>query len=92
MDLLSLLLLSAVFLFSVSVVGVIFLAWSESKFAEKHTIKKRLYYISAGGKHGQEKLKKYRERVLTRLEKTKLFKAVKASKLYNVYRLFRPGA
>ncbi|MEZ4483957.1 MAG: type II secretion system F family protein [Syntrophotaleaceae bacterium] len=47
-----------------SLVGVIFLAWSESKFAEKHAIKKRLYYISAGGKHGQEKLRKYRERVL----------------------------
>ncbi len=64
MDVLTLLLLAAVFLFTVSLVGMIFLAWSESRFAEKHIIKKRLYYISAGGKHGQEKLKKYRERVL----------------------------
>lgn len=64
MDLLTLLLLSAVFLFTVSLVGVIFLAWSESRFAEKRVIKKRLYYISAGGKHGQAKLRKYRERVL----------------------------
>lgn len=63
-DLLTLLLLGAVFLFTVSLVGVIILAWSESKFAEKHAIKKRLYYISAGGKHGQDKLRKYRERVL----------------------------
>lgn len=63
-DLLTLLLLGAVFLFTVSLVGVIFLAWNESRFAEKRVIKKRLFYISAGGKHGQEKLKKYRERVL----------------------------
>ena len=63
-DVLTLLLLAAVFLFTVSLVGMIFLAWTESRFAEKHVIKKRLYYISAGGKHGQEKLKKYRERVL----------------------------
>jgi len=63
-DLLTLLLLGAVFLFTVSLVGVIILAWSESKFAEKQAIKKRLFYISAGGKHGKEKLKKYRDRVL----------------------------
>lgn len=64
MDVLNLLLLGSVFLFTVCLVGVIFLAWRESAFAEKYTIKKRLYYISAGGKHGQEKLKKYRDRVL----------------------------
>lgn len=64
MDLLTLLILGTVFFFAVSVVGLIFLAWNESRFAEKYRIKKRLYYISAGGKHGQEKLKKYRERVL----------------------------
>ncbi len=64
MDVLNLLLMGSVFLFTVCLVGVIFLAWRESAFAEKHTIKKRLYYISAGGKHGQEKLQKYRDRVL----------------------------
>ena len=64
MDVLNLLLLGSVFLFTVCMVGVIFLGWRESKFAEKHAIKKRLFYISAGGKHGQDKLKKYRERVL----------------------------
>jgi tight adherence protein B len=63
-DLLSLLILVAVFLFTVSLVGLIFLAWGESRFAEKYIVKKRLYYISAGGKHGKDKLKKYRDRVL----------------------------
>jgi tight adherence protein B len=63
-DLLTFLILIAVFLFTVSLVGLIFLAWAESRFAEKYVVKKRLYYISAGGKHGQEKLKKYRDRVL----------------------------
>ena len=33
---------------------------------------------------------KYRERVLARLQKTKLVKAVQASKLYGVFRLFHP--
>jgi uncharacterized protein (TIGR03546 family) len=33
---------------------------------------------------------RYREKVLSKLERTKVFKAVKASKVYNVYRLFRP--
>jgi tight adherence protein B len=64
MDLLTFLILGVVFLFTVSLVGLVFLAWAESKFAEKYVVKKRLYYISAGGKHGQEKLKKYRDRVL----------------------------
>jgi tight adherence protein B len=64
MDLLTLLISGAVFLFTVSLAILIFLAWNESRFAEKFAIKKRLYYISAGGKHGQEKLKKYREKVL----------------------------
>jgi tight adherence protein B len=64
MDVLTLLILGAVFLFAVSLVGLVFLGWSESRFAEKIVIKKRLYYLSAGGKHGQEKLKRYREKVL----------------------------
>lgn len=32
----------------------------------------------------------YRERVYARLEKVRLFQVVKASKLYNLYKLFRP--
>lgn len=64
MDLLILFLLCAVFLFTVSIVEMLYLIWTESKFAEKRTVKKRLLYISAGGKHGQEKLSLYRDRVL----------------------------
>ena len=64
MDLLTLLLLCAIFLFTVSVVFMLYLSWAESKFAEKRTVKKRLLYISAGGKHGQEKLALYRDKAL----------------------------
>jgi tight adherence protein B len=64
MDLLTALLLCAVFLFTVSVVLMLYLSWVESKFAEKRTVKKRLLYISAGGRHGQEKLSLYRDKVL----------------------------
>ena len=54
----------AIFIFTVAIIQVIFLAWSESRFIEKRKVKKRLMYISAGGKHGQEKLAKYRKGVL----------------------------
>ena len=54
----------AVFIFTVAIIQVIFLAWSESRFIEKRKVKKRLMYISAGGKHGQEKLARYRKSVL----------------------------
>jgi len=64
MDLLTVLLLCAVFLFTATIVVLIFLSWTESKFAEKRTIKKRLLYISAGGRHGEEKLTLYRNKVL----------------------------
>lgn len=64
MDLTSIFLLAAVFIFTVAIVEVVYLAWSESRFAEKRTVKKRLLYISAGGKHGKEKLTKYRDTVL----------------------------
>ncbi|MBI4420756.1 MAG: TIGR03546 family protein [Gemmatimonadetes bacterium] len=33
---------------------------------------------------------KYRERVYARLQQTRLFQAITASKLYNIYRLFQP--
>lgn len=64
MELLTILFFVAIFIFTVAVVEVIYLAWVESRFAEKRTIKKRLLYISAGGKHGKEKLNKYRDTVL----------------------------
>ena len=54
----------AVFIFTVAIIQVLFLAWSESRFAEKRKVKRRLMYISAGGKHGHEKLAKYRKGVL----------------------------
>lgn len=64
MDLLTILLFTAVFIFTVAIIEMIYLAWAESRFAEKRTVKKRLLYISAGGKHGKEKLNKYRDTVL----------------------------
>jgi tight adherence protein B len=54
----------AVFIFTVAIIQVIYLAWAESRFVEKRKVKKRLMFISAGGKHGQEKLDKYRKGVL----------------------------
>jgi len=64
MDLLNILLSVAIFIFVVAIVEVLYLAWAESRFFEKRRVKKRLLYISAGGKHGKEKLDKYRASVL----------------------------
>lgn len=54
----------AVFIFTVAIIQLLYLAWLESRFVEKRKVKKRLMYISAGGKHGQEKLNRYRSGVL----------------------------
>lgn len=64
MELLNILLSCAIFIFTTAIVVMVYLAWSESHFVEKRTVKKRLLYISAGGKHGHEKLAKYRASVL----------------------------
>lgn len=64
MNMLTVGLLVAVFLFSASLVELTYLCWEESKFAEKRRVKKRLLYISAGGKHGKEKLSIYRKRAM----------------------------
>lgn len=64
MDLLDTLIMATVFLFTASLVALIFMAWSESRFAEKKAIKKRLLFISAGGKHGRDKLMKYRDKIV----------------------------
>jgi tight adherence protein B len=64
MDLLDILIMATVFLFTASLVALIFMTWTESRFAEKKAIKKRLLYISAGGKHGRDKLMKYRDKIL----------------------------
>jgi tight adherence protein B len=54
----------AVFIFTVAIIQVVYLAWAESRFIEKRKVKKRLLYISAGGKHGQERLNRYRKGIL----------------------------
>jgi tight adherence protein B len=54
----------AVFIFTVALILLAYLAWVESHFVEKRKVKKRLMYISAGGKHGQEKLDRYRKSIL----------------------------
>jgi tight adherence protein B len=64
MEQLNILILAAVFVFAAAFVVMVYLGWTESRFAEKRRIKKRLFYISAGGKHGKEKLVKYRDSVL----------------------------
>jgi tight adherence protein B len=64
MDLLNIIFLAVVFLFAATIIFFIYLFWVETKFTEKRTIKKRLLYISAGGKHGKEKLELYKNRAL----------------------------
>ena len=64
MDKITIFLYVAVFIFTVALIQLAYLAWVESRFVEKRKIKKRLMYISAGGKHGQEKLDKYRKGIL----------------------------
>lgn len=64
MDTQNLFILTAVFVFTIAVVEMLYLMWVESRFTEKRKIKRRLIYISAGGKHGQDKLSLYKERVL----------------------------
>lgn len=53
-----------VFLFTASVVGFLYLAWTESRLIQKHTLKRRLLYISAGGNHGLNKLNFYKDKAL----------------------------
>lgn len=64
MDTLTLLLLGTVFVGVTSVVIVIYGIWNAGKFAEKRTVKKRLLFMSAGGKHGQAKLAQFRNQAL----------------------------
>lgn len=64
MDFITITLLSIVFLFAVSLVELVYRLWVESDFAKKKIFKRRLMYISAGGKHGKEKLSRFREKTL----------------------------
>ena len=52
-----------------------------------------VYYVSNRAEviaGDPERVARYRERVYARLQRTRVFQAVKASKVYNAYRLFRP--
>ncbi|NIQ97230.1 MAG: hypothetical protein GWN87_25950, partial [Desulfuromonadales bacterium] len=57
-------LFATIFLFVFFLVQLVYLVWREGHFSEKRRVKRRLMFISAGGKHGEEKLNLYRERVL----------------------------
>ncbi len=64
MDKLTLLLLGTVFLFAVSLAGMIYLVLNESQFNQRRALKRRLLYMSAGGKLGHEKLALYKKEAL----------------------------
>jgi tight adherence protein B len=64
MDGLILLIYVTIFLFSASVVEVIFLVWNETRFGEKRQVKRRLMNISAGGQHGRKTLALYKRKVM----------------------------
>jgi len=66
MDKLSILLYATIFLFVFLMVLCGYWVWNGSKLVENRKLKKRLLTISAGGKHGQEKLNLYRKKVFDR--------------------------
>ncbi len=61
MNLLTFFLLATVFLFAASIVGMVYLFLAESRYAARWTVRKRLLYMSAGGKTGQDKLAYYKQ-------------------------------
>ncbi len=65
MDLLTILLYGAIFLFVTLTVQSVYLVWTGNKLVEKRKLKTRLLSISAGGKHGHEKLSLYRKKVFS---------------------------
>lgn len=64
MDLLNVFFSIAAFFFTASIIAHLYLAWADSRFAQRQVIKRRLLNISAGGMHGQEKFSLYKERTL----------------------------
>lgn len=64
MDLISILFSTAAFFFAASITAHLYLAWADSRFAQRQVIKRRLLNISAGGMHGQAKFSLYKERTL----------------------------
>ena len=66
MDHLTILLYGAIFLFVCLSVLCAYLVWSSSKLVEKRKLKSRLLSISAGGKHGKDKLNLYQKKVFSK--------------------------
>ncbi|NLC70387.1 MAG: hypothetical protein GX751_03385, partial [Desulfuromonadaceae bacterium] len=64
MDMLTFLVLAAVFLFVLSLFSVLYLAWSESHYVQKRNLRRRLLNISAGSGQGKEKLSLYKKQAL----------------------------
>jgi len=73
MNMLSILLYASVFLFVTLIVQGAYLAWSGNKLVERRKLKTRLLSISAGGKHGQEKLSIYRKKVCSKADPLEAF-------------------
>ena len=68
MDPLTIMLLLSIFFSIVFLVGVIYLSWSNSRFVEKRNLRKRLLYMSAGGKFGRDKLSIYKKEALQKAD------------------------
>ena len=66
MDLQTILLNVVIFLFVGLSVLCAHLVWSNNKLVEKRKLKKRLLSISAGGKHGKDKLNLYQKKVFSK--------------------------
>ena len=66
MDLQTILLNGAIFLFVGLSVLCAHMVWSNSKLVEKRKLKTRLLSISAGGKHGKDKLSLYQKKVFSK--------------------------
>ena len=66
MDFLTILLNGAIFLFVGLSVMCAHLVWSNNKLVEKRKLKSRLLSISAGGKHGKDKLSLYQKKVYSK--------------------------
>jgi len=64
MNVMTITLFGVVFLFAATFVTSLYLIWSDSGLKKKRLIKKRLLYISAGGKHGYEKLNRFKDTIL----------------------------
>ena len=64
MTLLTLLIPLTAFIFAASLVAWLYLAWADSRFAQRLVVRRRLLHLSAGGSEGQDKFSLYKERTL----------------------------